>query len=273
MNAVPPVMESDDENVFVGWDTDKYLSVTEDIVVTAKYIPADEMPTLKSARDSYYMYPGNTRILSALTSNIDKETETIIWTSMNPKIATVTDDGRLEAVSEGETDIVISELSSGLMAICTVNVAADPSSVIDDNPPTTTTENNPSSTTTTTTVTPDPTTTDTHIASDEELCEWAENDYQNKNGLTFTNSFVKEAENGDYQIMITDKSGKVLDTYTIDPETGKGFNSEGEEVDLPQTGNNSLRKLLIIISSLMLIGIGMVAIYASSIIRRKKNEE
>ena len=107
------------------------------------------MPTLKSARDSYYMYPGNTRILSALTSNIDKETETIIWTSMNPKIATVTDDGRLEAVSEGETDIVVTELSSGLMAICTVNVAADPSSVIDDNPSTTTTEHDPSSTTTT----------------------------------------------------------------------------------------------------------------------------
>ena len=273
MNAVPPVMESDDENVFVGWDSDKYLSVTEDLVVTAKYIPADEMPTLKSARDSYYMYPGNTRILSALTSNIDKDTETIIWTSMNPKIATVTDDGRLEAVSEGETDIVISELSSGLMAICTVNVAADPSSVIDDNPPTTTTENDPSSTTTTTTVTHDPTTTDTHIASDEELCEWAENDYQNKNGLTFTNSFVKETVDGDYQIMITDKSGKILDTYTIDPETGKGVNSEGEEVDLPQTGNNSLRKLLIIISSLMLIGFGMIAMYASGIIRRKKNEE
>ncbi len=273
MNAVPPVMESDDENVFVGWDSDKYLSVTEDMVVTAKYIPADEMPTLKSARDSYYMYPGNTRILSALTSNIDKETETIIWTSMNPKIATVTDDGRLEAVSEGETDIVISELSSGLMAICTVNVAADPSSAIDDNPPTTTTENDPSSTTTTTTVTPDPTTTDTHIASDEDLCEWAENDYQNKNGLTFTNSFVKETEDGDYQIMITDKSGKILDTYTIDPETGKGVNSEGEEVDLPQTGNNSLRKLLIIISALMLIGFGMIAMYASGIIRRKKNEE
>lgn len=273
MNAVPPVMESDGENVFVGWDSDKYLSVTEDLVVTAKYIPADEMPTLKSARDSYYMYPGNTRILSALTSNIDKDTETIIWTSMNPKIATVTDDGRLEAVSEGETDIVISELSSGLMAICTVNVAADPSSVIDDNPSTTTIENDPSSTTTTTTVTPDPTTTDTHIASDEELCEWAENDYQNKNGLTFTNSFVKETEDGDYQIMITDKSGKILDTYTIDPETGKGVNSEGEEVDLPQTGNNSLRKLLIIISSLMLIGFGMIAMYASGIIRRKKNEE
>lgn len=260
MNAVPPVMDSDDENVFVGWDSDKYLSVTEDLVVTAKYIPADEMPTLKSARDSYYMYPGNTRILSALTSNIDKETETIIWTSMNPAIATVTDDGRLEAVSEGETDIVISELSSGLMAICTVNVAADPSSVSDDDPPTTTTEN-------------DPTTTDNHIASDEELCEWAENDYQNKNGLTFTNSFVKETEDGDYQIMITDKSGKVLDTYTIDPETGKGVNSEGEEVDLPQTGNNSLRRLLIIISAFMLIGMGVVAIYASGIIRRKKNEE
>lgn len=273
MNAIPPIMESDDENVFVGWDSDKYLSVTEDIVVTAKYIPADEMPTLKSARDSIYMYPGNTRILSALTTNIDKETETIIWTSMNPKIATVTDDGKLEAVSEGETDIVISELSSGLMAICTVNVAADPSSVIDDNPPTTTTENDSSSTTTTTTVTPDPTTTDTHIASDEELCEWAENDYQNKNGLTFTNSFVKETETGKYQITITDKSGKVLDTYTIDPETGKGVNSEGEEVDLPQTGNNSLRKLLIILSSLTLIGMGIVAIYASGIIRRKKDEE
>ena len=153
MNAVPPVMESDNENVFVGWDSDKYLSVTENMVVTAKYISADEMPTLKSAHDSYYMYPGNTRILSALTFNIDKETETIIWTSMNPKIATVTDDGKLEAISEGETDIVISELSSGLMAICTVNVVADPSLGVDDNLSTT------ASTTTTTTITTTSTTT------------------------------------------------------------------------------------------------------------------
>ena len=265
MSVTPPLMENNDKNVFVGWDSDEYLLVTEDLEITAKYIPIEEMPSLKSAENKYYLYPGNTRILTAKTENIDKELETIIWTSMNPNIATVTDDGKLVAISEGETDIVISELSSGLMAICTVDVAANPLDDSDDTTSTTTTTDISS----TTTVSKIP---DNHIASDKKLCEWAENDYQNKNGFSSINTFVQETETRDYEIIITDKSGNVLEIYTINPETGKGVNSEGEEVNLPQTGNNSFGRIIIIISSLVLIGVGLIAMYASGILRRKKNE-
>ena len=45
------------------------------------------------------------------------------------------------------------------------------------------------------------------------------------------------------------------------------------DTDLPQTGNNSLRRLLIILSSFILIGAGIVGIYASRIIRYKKNAD
>ena len=81
---------------------------------------------------------------------------------------------------------------------------------------------------------------------------------------------MKETDDGNYLIIITDKSGSLLETYTIDPETGKGTNSNGEEVDLPQTGNNSLTLLLIMLGSLSLIGMGTAFIYASRKTRRKE---
>ena len=55
-------------------------------------------------------------------------------------------------------------------------------------------------------------TTVTHIASDEDLCDWAIVDYEDKTGIT-----AAEAE-----ITLTDQDDEVLDVYIIDPNTGKG---------------------------------------------------
>ncbi|MCR4640221.1 FMN-binding protein [Ruminococcus sp.] len=109
-----------------------------------------------------------------------------------------------------------------------------------------------------------------NIASDEELCSWAVNDYQSKNKVTDASASIKRTSDGDREISITDSKGNVLDKYTVDPETGKGVNSANEPVNLPQTGNNSMYRLFIILGAFMMIGLGMICIKGSMKVRRRE---
>ena len=74
-------------------------------------------------------------------------------------------------------------------------------------------------------------------------------------------------------LTLIDKSGEVLDTYIINPVTGVGTDSAGEEVNLPQTGNNSLTNALITVGAFMTTIIGFCAVKFSGITRRKKDEQ
>ncbi|WP_028521249.1 FMN-binding protein [Ruminococcus flavefaciens] len=111
------------------------------------------------------------------------------------------------------------------------------------------------------------------IASDEELCEWAEKDYQKKNGVKDTKAAITGNDKGEREITITDKTGKVLDKYTVDPKTGKGTDSEGKAVDLPQTGNNSVTNLLILLGAVMFMVTGAFAVRASERFRRREDKQ
>lgn len=110
------------------------------------------------------------------------------------------------------------------------------------------------------------------IASDEELCRWAEKDYMDKTGRGVSSS-VEEKTDGKLTIALTDKSGETVDTYIIDVASGIGTNSSDAEVNLPQTGNNSMRNILIAVAALMLTAIGTKAVYSSGILRRKEDEK
>ena len=112
-----------------------------------------------------------------------------------------------------------------------------------------------------------------YIASDEELCNWAKHDYESKTGATGTNASLRVNDDGTYEITITDKDGKVLDTYIIDPRTGIGVNAANAEVNLPQTGNNSTAGLLAVMGALAMIGFGFCSVKRSGIVRRKENAE
>lgn len=109
-----------------------------------------------------------------------------------------------------------------------------------------------------------------NIASDEQLCSWANKDYQSKNKVTDTNASIKSTADGDREITITDSKGNVLDKYTIDPKTGKGVNSANEAVDLPQTGINSMYKLFTILGAFIMIGLGIICIKGSMKVRRRE---
>ena len=65
----------------------------------------------------------------------------------------------------------------------------------------------------------------------------------------------------------------MLDVYTIDPLTGVGTDTEGETVDLPQTGNNSMSSLALAFGAFAMIGIGMAAVVGSGVMKKKEENE
>ena len=78
---------------------------------------------------------------------------------------------------------------------------------------------------------------------------------------------------GQREIILKDNEGNVLDTYTVDPVTGEATNSADEVISLPQTGNNSVRNILIVLGAFALIGFGIAAAMLSGILRRRVNNE
>lgn len=133
-----------------------------------------------------------------------------------------------------------------------------------------------SSTTQTSSTTIEPVTTTeeaTISASPYEMSNWAENDYFKKTGVEPYASTYTENDDGTLTITLLDEDGNALDKYTVHSKTGIGFDSSGEEVNLPQTGNNSMKNWLIIFGALMLIGLGAVSLKTSRVSFRRKDEQ
>ncbi len=98
-----------------------------------------------------------------------------------------------------------------------------------------------------------------------EIYDMAVNDYKRKTGIeTQCSGYGYDEENSKLDLFLTDENYEEVVTYTIDPRTGKGKTSSEVAVDLPQTGINSLRNLLTIIGSFMMIVLGAVTVKLSS---------
>ncbi|MDE6780287.1 MAG: LPXTG cell wall anchor domain-containing protein, partial [Ruminococcus sp.] len=137
---------------------------------------------------------------------------------------------------------------------------------------TSTAESTTTTTTTTTTTMPSERSAVQHIASDEELSNWSVNDYNSKHDTPVDSAEITETPDGQYQITLTDDSENVLDVYEINPENGIGTDLENNEVNLPQTGNNSLTNIMTALGALIMTGFGFASVKSSGIIRRKKNK-
>ena len=133
------------------------------------------------------------------------------------------------------------------------------------------TETSTLSTETSTLTTTSSTTSVTNIA-DEDLCSWAINDYQKKTGVTPANAEITARSEEACEITLTDENGNVLDVYTVDPKTGTGTDSSNAEVNLPQTGNNSMTNWLLCVGAAMFMAFGFGAVKASGILKRKEDE-
>ena len=122
-----------------------------------------------------------------------------------------------------------------------------------------------------TTITTATTTSVTNIA-DEDLCNWAINDYQKKAGIVPANAEITARSEEACEITLTDENGNVLDVYTVDPKTGTGTDSSNAEVNLPQTGNNSMTNWLLCVGAALFMAFGFGAVKASGILKRKEDE-
>ena len=117
------------------------------------------------------------------------------------------------------------------------------------------------------------TTENKNLASDDEFARWAIKDYQDKTGITAASAEVASISDEEYTIVLKDADGNILDTYTINPETGIGTDSSNAMVNLPQTGNNSTRNLLTAIGAVLMIVFGAVAVKFSGVLNRRKKSE
>ena len=133
------------------------------------------------------------------------------------------------------------------------------------------TETSTLSTETSTLTTTSSTTSVANIA-DKDLCSWAINDYQKKTGVTPANAEITARSEEACEITLTDENGNVLDVYTVDPKTGTGTDSSNAEVNLPQTGNNSMTNWLLCVDAAMFMALGFGAVKVSGVLKRKEDE-
>ncbi len=126
-------------------------------------------------------------------------------------------------------------------------------------------------TTTTETVTETTVTTTAalqQIASDEVLCRWAEKDCQKKHGVKVKASVVEKTD-GMLTVALTDADGNCIDTYVIDVTTGIAKNNAAKQISLPQTGNRSVDRALLLLGACMLTGTGLFTIKRSCTVKCK----
>ena len=106
------------------------------------------------------------------------------------------------------------------------------------------------------TVTTESTTTNYKNITQEDFKDWAMKDYATKTGNAPAKAALLETADGNYAITLTDEDGKVLDVYTVNPETATGTNQANEVVSLPQTGCSDIYKVLVGLATLMTVGGG-----------------
>ena len=109
--------------------------------------------------------------------------------------------------------------------------------------------------------------------TNDQLSEYSCKDYAGKNGTAPASTSVTQDKDGSVSVVMYDASGNVLDTYKLDPLTGKGTNASGAAVDLPQTGNNDHSTATAAAGAGMLTMTGLFMLLRSFGSRKRKDTE
>ena len=192
--------------------------------------------------------------ITTTTDSMETTTETTT-TSDEESTATTTQTEITSTTTTVETTSSLSDTTTETNSATTTNVVTT-----DENETTASIE---TSTTETTTI------ATTHIVSDEELCDWAVKDYEGKTGITPAGSEIEYTSEGTAVITLTDTDGNILDVYTIDPTTGTGTESDGGEVNLPQTGYSKWYHTVAAVAACM-IGVGGTIVVSSGVAKKKR---
>ena len=123
-SATAPATDAVPSYVFGGWDKD-FSSVTEDMVVTGKYFKESEYTRVTLDRESGIMFTGTQLKLNASLTPEEFSNDEIEWTSSDPSIASVDDEGNVIANSAGEAVITVKVLKTKETATFTVTVKTD----------------------------------------------------------------------------------------------------------------------------------------------------
>ena len=100
----------------------------------------------------------------------------------------------------------------------------------------------------------------------EQLSDMAAKDYEEKTGIKPSNTHPIVNDNNSVTIALYDENTEPVDAYNLDPDTGKGkIISDNSEVNLPQTGNNSLGTAGAAVSAVLLAVAGAFAVLKSGI--------
>ena len=208
------------------------------------------------------------------TTTTPEETTTTNETSATTEETTTTNETTATTATNGTTSATkaTTATTNGTTSATQTTTTTKESTTASETTMTTSVSNTESTATTSaTTITTAVTTSVTNIA-DEDLCSWAINDYQKKTGVTPANAEITARSEEACEITLTDENGNVLDVYTVDPKTGTGTDSSNAEVNLPQTGNNSMTNWLLCMGAAMFMAFGFGAVKASGIFKRKEDE-
>ena len=252
--------ENELEWQFTPDDTDNYEIVTGTEIVEAQ--ATTTTTTTTTAQPTTTSTTTTTQPATASTTTTTQPATTSTTTTTQPTST------RTTTTTQPTTTSTTTATQPTTTSTTTTTVPTTTSTTTTTQPTATSTTTTTTTSTDTTTSTTETTTTTTHIASDEELCEWAVKDYEGKTGMTPANAEIEYTADDTAVITLTDAEGNVLDVYTIDPTTGTGTESDGGEVNLPQTGYSVVYNYIMLAAAAMVF-FGIFAMAKS----RKKNEE
>lgn len=110
------------------------VTVSDAVLDLADQTPEIPATALTLSKESLSVGAGKTAALTAVAAP-ENTTEKVLWFSENPKIATVSQDGTVTGVVNGET-IIHALTISGMDTVCKVTVSDDPGTTDDPTPPT-----------------------------------------------------------------------------------------------------------------------------------------
>lgn len=91
--------------IFLGWDTDDYLCVTKDLVVTARIKNSSDVANISLDKTKLTTISGMNYQLNATVTPVEYQENSIVWTSDNTSVVTVDANGLIKAVAPGTATI------------------------------------------------------------------------------------------------------------------------------------------------------------------------
>lgn len=110
---------------FAGWDSNDFVFVTQDLVISARYLETDKYAYVSLNKEVCSLVEGSSVDLTATLTPAELYDEPLTWSSENTTVADVDSTGKITAYAAGTTTITVTVDSSGETASCVVTVLAD----------------------------------------------------------------------------------------------------------------------------------------------------